>query len=319
MKTWYKIKPVDTFFFKGSTPMVMGENHTSQFIFPPNTGTLAGAVRTAVLKQQKIDFNDYCHNSFSNNEIISAIGKAGDNPPFEIIGPFFLKKDEVFIPAPYSWYIEKNDVLKKDAVSVYKAKPVNSSYVKTAKGKNLYIAKGREGELASIGGSWICIDDFYSKKKEAKVLNLHDFFINEPRTGIALERDRKVRESHLYAFNHIRLNLGVELVFGIRHKAQMPFLKEGILYIGGERRLGYYKTVDINFPETGGKEGLYMSLSAIPCKKVNANTIGAVGKIQYISGWDMKKGFHKPSCSFYPAGSVFTEKTDNNQILIKGE
>ncbi len=335
MKTWYKIRPVDTFFFKGSTPMVMGENHTSQFIFPPHKATLAGAVRTAVLKQQKIDFKDYMSDSFDNAQIISAIGKAGDHPVFEIIGPFFSNNDQVFIPAPYSWYMEKSDVSKtkphdfpkrepydfpkREPVLIYKAKPVQSSYIKTLGKNSLYIAKGRDGELASLGGNWIDIDDFYSGKKSIRVRPLQDFSTSEPRTGIALERDRRVRKSHLYTFNHVRLNPNVELIFGLDHESQMLFAAKGVLQLGGEQRLGHYKTIDLNFHETDDKDGLFMTLSAVPCKEFDTNELAATGKIQYIGGWDMKKRFHKPSCALYPAGSVFTKKTNANQILIKGE
>ncbi len=327
MKTWYKIRPVDTFFFKGSTPMVMGENHTSQFIFPPHTATLAGAVRTAVLKQQQIDFKDYVSDSFDNSKIISAIGKAGAQPPFEIIGPFFSKNDQVFIPAPYNWYMEKNDAskikkddaLKREPVLIYKAKPVESSYIKTSGKNSLYIAKGRDGELSSLGGNWINIDDFYSDNKLIMVRPLTDFYKSESRTGIALESNRKVRESHLYTFNHVRLNPDVELLFGISHESQILFAKKGILQLGGEQRLGHYKTIDLNFHETDDQNGLFMTLSAAPCKEFDTTELAATGKIQYIGGWDMKKRFHKPSCAFYPAGSVFTKKNNENQILIKGE
>lgn len=319
MNRWYKIRPVDTFFFKGSTPMVMGENHTSEFIFPPHAATISGAVRTSVLRQQGVNFKEYTQNSFDNSKILSAIGKAGADAPFDILGPLFSMEGKIFIPAPYIWYMEKNNGDKKTAIPIYKGKPVDSPYVKTSKNKRFYIAKGKDGELSSMGGNWIELNDFYSKNTEIRIRPLKDFFDREPRTGIALERNRKVRESHLYTFNHIRMKLDVELVFGVSSKAEFPFEQKGILRLGGEQRLGHYETIDIDFHDKSAETGLYMSLSALPCKNFNTDDLAATGKIQYISGWDMKKGFHKPSCAFYPAGSVFTKKINNNQILIKGE
>lgn len=319
MNKWYKIRPVDTFFFKGSTPMVMGENHTSEFIFPPNAATISGAVRTAVLHQQDIDFKKYTHKSFDNSTILSAIGKAGDDAPFDILGPFFSMEGKIFIPAPYIWYMEKNDIDKKKEIPVYKGKLIEFPYVKTSKNKKLYIAKGKEGELSSIGGNWIELNNFYSNNKTIRVRPLKDFFDSEPRTGIALKRNREVRESHLYTFNHIRMKLDVELIFGVSSKVELPFNQKGILRLGGEQRLGHYETIDINFHDKSDEAGLYMSLSALPCKNFDTSDLVATGKIQYISGWDIQKGFHKPTCAFYPAGSVFTKKTNANQILIKGE
>ncbi|MDA3915709.1 MAG: hypothetical protein PF690_01865 [Deltaproteobacteria bacterium] len=340
MNKWYKIKPVDTFFFKGSTPMVMGENHTSEFIFPPHVATISGAVRTAVLRQQGVGFKEYAQKSFDNPTILSAIGKAGDDAPFDILGPFFSMEGKTFIPAPYIWYMEKNDmdkaikmrrnrqeitcattmdIDKEITISVYKGNPVDSPYVKTSKNQKLYIAKGREGELSNMGGNWIEVNDFYSTNKTIRVRPLSDFFDSEPRTGIALERNRKIRESHLYSFNHIRMKLDVELVFGVSSKVEFPFNQKGILRLGGEQRIGYYETIDINFHDKNNGAELYMSLSALLCKNFDTSDLVATGKIQYISGWDMKKGFHKPSCAFYPAGSVFTKRINNNQILIKGE
>ncbi|MBT4876210.1 MAG: hypothetical protein HON48_13510, partial [Desulfobacula sp.] len=318
-KTWYKIRPVDTFFFKGSTPMVMGENHTSEFIFPPPAGAIAGAVRTAVLRQQDIDFKTYTSKTYDNAEIISALGKACDPPPFEILGPILSKAGNIYLPAPFSWYMEKNDTSKEAAIPVYRGKPIESSFIKTSKGKSFYIARGRDGELLSMGGRWIKLNDFYSNGESIRVRPLADFFVGEPRTGIALENNRKVRESHLYTFNHIRFKKDVELVFGISHKGQLPFSPNGILQLGAEKRLGCYETIEIDIYENQEGAGSYMSLSSLVCKDIDETSLIATGKIQYIGGWDMKKGFHKPSCEFYPAGSVFTKNLNDNQIPIKGE
>ena len=56
---WYKFFPVDTLYFKGADPMVMGENHTASYIFPPPAHTISGALRTAVLLQNGVSIKDY--------------------------------------------------------------------------------------------------------------------------------------------------------------------------------------------------------------------------------------------------------------------
>ncbi len=319
MKTWYKLRPVDTFFFKGATPMIMGENHTSETIFPPHSSTIAGAVRTAVLNQQGIDPLEYGKDNFDDNKVISFIGKAGESPPFEILGPVFLKAGQIYIPAPFHWYVEKEDIKQNTAIPVYKSNLVESSFVRTSKGTKLYTAIGRAGELKTAGGQWISLKDFYSEKKEICFKSAENFFVSEPRTGIALDRKRKVRQSHLYTFSHIRFKPDVELVFGIAGNIHPLLWSKGILQLGGEKRLGYYEKTDIDIPENSHNTDIFMSLSALSCSLADPALLVAGGRIQYRGGWDMKKAFHKPLTGFYPAGSVFSEYFNENLIPVKGE
>ncbi len=331
MKTWYKVRPVDTFFFKGATPMVMGENHTSETVFPPSAETIAGAVRTATLLQQDIDFNDYCQQTFNDDRIITSIGRAGDPPPFEIMGPVFLKNSIIYVPAPFHWYVEKTDIDKNKqtdidmnkkestAIPVYRSRPVQSDFVNTSRGTGLYAAIGRKGELRSAGGLWVKLEDLNSDKTEIEFKFVENFFTSEPRTGIALENNRKVKESHLYTFTHIRLHPDTQLIFGISQDTEPLFAPGGILYLGGEKRLGYYQKIQIPVPEQEKDADMFMTLSAMPCKSVDTDLLVATGKILYRGGWDMKKKFHKPLTGFYPAGTVFSKKTDKNQLPVKGE
>jgi len=308
---WHGFKPVDTLFFKGAVPMVMGENHTSEFRFPPPSHTIAGAVRTAVLRQNNISFKDYCGKDFSNKIIIQALGKAGDPPPFTILGPLLEKGGTIYIPAPYTWYIEKEDKNKKQAVPVYKSRPVTSSAVVTEHPGMFYVAKGHNGELTTAGGKWLKLEDFLSRKTKMVIHETSDFYCQEQRTGIALENNRSVRKSHLYTFTHARLAEDVRIIFGISSDNPLPFSDSGMLRLGGEQRMGYYDTANVNIPEESGVNGLFMNLSNIAVSDALESALIASGKIQYIGGWDMKKGFHKPAIAYYPPGSVFKNHHKN--------
>ena len=76
MNNWYQFTPVDTLYFKGAEPMNLGENHTASHVFPPPAHTLSGALRTAVLVQNKISFDNY-GNGRAPAEIYEAIGRQG--------------------------------------------------------------------------------------------------------------------------------------------------------------------------------------------------------------------------------------------------
>lgn len=314
MMNWYKLSPVDTLFFRGAEPMIMGESHTVSQLFPPPAQTIAGAVRTAVLVQNNISFDDYANGNVPQN-IPNAIGKAGEDAPFNLIGPLFMIDNEICIPAPYSWFMEKEDQGNEE-VKIFKCKPLKSRLIKTDS-PQIYWAKGERGELVSLGGMWVKLSDIYSENGKIPVKSSGDFFVFEQRTGVALHENRKVRDGHLYSFNHARLAQNVSMVFGI--DKNLPFAESGVLKIGAEQRFGGYEKLPasiISFKETGE---LFLSLSVIAGSEEVNNAVIATGKIQYLGGWDLTKGFHKPMKGYFPPGSVFSKKLNNNFIAIQGE
>lgn len=313
---WYKFTPADTLFFKGSEPMNMGENHTVSNVFPPPEQTITGALRTAALVQNHIPFNDY-GNGKAPDEIIEAIGEAGKPSPFQLTGPLFLFEKEVYIPAPYTWFIEKDAKAETPSKKkIVKGKAITSRLIKSSVPSLLW-AKGQKNEMQSIGGNWIKAKDLNNPQTTIEVKKSEDFFVNEPRTGIALDKTRKVRDGHLYSFTHSRLKENTTLLFGT--DLTLPLNEKGVLRLGGEQRFGWYEVLknddlglDLN------EEGrCYLALTVVEGTKETNKSVIAAGKILYFGGWDLKKGFHKPMEGFFPAGSVFDKKF-NNCIAIKG-
>ena len=236
---WYKFTPVDTLFFRGAEPMNIGENHTASHVFPPPAHTLSGALRTTVLRQNNVSFKDYGI-GMAPAEIIAAIGKAGQAAPFSLIGPLFILAKDVYVPAPYSWFMEKHHKKMQDSafVKVVKGVPIKSRLLKSEY-PDLLWAKGETNETASLGGNWIKQQDLHSPEESIEVKTSGAFFDNEPRTGIALEKSRKVRQSHLYSFNHARLKKEACLLFG--SDKHLPLADKGVLKIGAEQRFGWYE------------------------------------------------------------------------------
>lgn len=315
MHKFYEFNPVDTLYFRGAEPMNMGRDHNSSSIFPPPAHTISGAVRTAYLKQHNIDFSDYGRGNV-DEKIIAEIGKAGDPAPFSIIGPLLKKDDDIFIPAPYSWYREKPrsdaSARRRDPVKIIKSTRISSPLIKSR--KSLQWAKG-SGELESIGGSWIKTGDFAQNNDEIRLCSLDEFVDFEIRAGIALDHGKRtVREGHLYSFNHARLNEDVSIVFGIDREISLD--DTGILRLGAEQRFGHYKHSDNPLTDSDG--GQFLALSAVAGTEDVNNEVVATGKIRYVGGWDMKKRFHKPMRGFYPAGTVYNSNINNNCIAIPG-
>ena len=309
---WYKFTPVDTLYFRGAEPMNLGENHTTSHVFPPPAHTLSGALRTAVLMQKAVSIEAYADEK-APAEIYDAIGKAGRPAPFNLIGPLFMLENDVYVPAPYSWFMEKDSGNGK--VSVIKGKSLQSRLLKSEAPEFIW-AKGEKGEMVSLGGMWIRKEDLHLVETSVEVKTSDDFFKNEPRTGIALEKNRRVREGHLYSFNHARLKKGVSLVFGTDRR--LPLDDQGVLKIGAEQRFGWYEKLTKTNMAFNDQGNLYLSLSILEGTDEANMSVVATGKIHYFGGWDLHTGFHKPMKGFFPAGTVCDKKINNNFIAIKG-
>ena len=307
---WYCFKPADTLFFRGAEPMDIGENHTATANFPPPERTLEGALRTTILKQNKIPVDQYYDNKI-NDELLDIIGQADNCAGFSVIGPLFKLDKTVYVPAPYSWFFDKDNE-KKDKVKIYKSLLIKTDLVKTSL-PNLFWAKGEKGELKTLGGKWFSLSDLYSQGNIVSKKEISEFYSVENRTGIALDRNRSVRAHHLYSFSHARLNKNVELIFGV--DKNLPISDKGVLNLGAEQRFGLYsKMAKIDF--NTGSSGFFMSVSQTADSAKANESVVATGKIQYQGGWDMKKGFHKPMTGFFPPGSIFNKKLNDNFIEI---
>lgn len=309
---WYKFTPVDTLFFKGAQPMNLGENHTASKIFPPPARTLSGALRTAVLIQNEVSFEDYGRGN-AQDQIYDAIGKPGKPAPFTLSGPFFMVKEQLYIPAPYSWFMEKD--CKTSIVHVFRGKQIKTHLLKSQSGK-FFWARGKSANLLSLGGMWIKKQDFNNAPEAMEVKTNLDFFKDELRTGIALDKSRRVRKGHLYSFNHARLEKDVSMVFGTDH--DLPLAEKGVLKIGAEQRFGWYKRESDQLLELKDCTGkLYATLSILEGSAEANESVVATGKILYLGGWDLNQGFHKPMTGFFPAGTVFNKKLNDNCIAIR--
>ena len=314
---WFSFKPVDTLFFRGAKPMVMGEDHVVDFIFPPPSFTIEGALRTAYLLQKGIDFKKYNDDGFNDQSVIEQIGRSGENPPFSVLGPFFEENGNIFVPVPYHWFYEKDkskceEKKLKEDIKIVKGDLLSDKFSDyfVLNDREIFYAVG--SKLEPLGGNFVKLEDLFAESEEKTIYKPAYFFVQEQRTGIALDTNRTVRTGHLYSFTHARLKEDVNLIFGTTRDLDLK--DEGELQLGAEQRFGKYKKIDIKLPENNGQ--FFMSLSLIKADEKSKANILATGKIQYFGGWDLKRGFHKPLCAYYPAGSIFKERFNDNLISI---
>jgi CRISPR-associated protein Cmr3 len=234
----------------------------TESLFPPPPSVFAGAIRTLLGKEHY------------NDEIkITAI---------------LLKKDgKVYYPAPYSWFCDDNG-------KIYEAK--NNRFeddILTSVGGELpWLEKD---DLKNVGGKWVSSYDI----ENAKLLPAFEFYESENRTGIALDYSRyTAKDGQLYSANHIRLKGEVSIIAGIDANLD----DNGVLQLGGEKRLAKYKKFDFSIDATDN-----ISLIPILATDENLKDVFATGKIIYISGWDLATKYHKSSQGYFPAGTVFNK------------
>ncbi len=336
IKQWIQIEPLDTVFFKGSEPMVAGQNHEVHSIFPPMPTTIIGAIRSAVLAQRKIDINRYVDmaNRDSTFETLHPLLGVPGRPGFEIVGPLLSSETksgniELFFPTPAHWFANEKTMNNGKAVAVAAARQISEYIDQLGITGNVlqpaWVMKPENGDLKSLSGYWINAAAFKSMKsgkgslvfyelaknvipENPALLKLDAFVYNEIRVGIALETGtRRVREGHLYTSTQIRLHAGVRMVVGFSEKLIPSHLDpSGVLQIGGEQRIAAYRLQPDNVPDIVSTEQWAMNLSSFPVKELGsmAGCCRVSGPLVRMGGWDMQKGFHKAIKAYLPAGSV---------------
>ena len=339
--------PVDTLFFRGAEPMVTGENHHVSILFPPMPSTILGALRTGMLVQNNIPFQDFTADGKTIEGTVGELLGSPDKPGFFLTGLLFSVRQHgselLFFPAPAHWFAPKQelDQIKEQnrepiKISIFPSQPLPAKAKKfglcSSLTKEWYWATARDGqELVSLEGYWAsdtllksadsgkAISELDQLKDlpstEKMILPAEAFYVSEGRTGIARNSDKTVKEGHLYSTTHIRLYPEVSLKVFVDKSLEKALSPSGILQLGGEQRVVYYRlehSPQLLNESTMGKT--WLALSPVTSKTVaRLNPDGiASGKLQRIGGWEMKKGndtnktrgFHRPMEGWYPAGTV---------------
>lgn len=340
IEQWLRITPVDTLFFKGSEPMIAGQNHEAASVFPPMPETVMGAIRNAMLGQRRIPLKDFLNGDQDKYAEHSCLGTPAQ-PGFEITGPIFEVMEstrDVFVPAPAHWFAESLKRLGTgDRVQVSPAQVCASQFktlgLKGSVSQPLWVHRPRQEDLKSLSGAWINLraletvtegggelcfarrdpDNFYAHDPHVPTLAVAGFFhASEIRTGIALEpnRSRRVKKGYLYTFTQVRMHPRTSLLIGLSQGIAPKSLdSEGLLQLGGEQRIVKYEVVtDIDLPRKNSE--WIFSLGPVRAESIQGQASGladfprASGPMIRTSGWDMKNNFHKPVSSFFPPGTA---------------
>lgn len=323
MNVLYEITPLDTLFFRGSTPMESGFMNTVS-LFPPPVSVLKGAFWTELCKQKNITFE---------KDLIN--GKI----PLEVNGIFIKKtlnnkKSKIYMSTPSTWYCDSDkkvlsgkDMQAQKLIFAQNKSSLFEKFCVKTSSQNTFFVKAQK-EAFSLLGTWVCVDFYNSNKTEINqddFLFINDIYSTENRTNVALDINKKSIDGKLFSSTHIRLKDEISIV--VSFDKDLEIKEKGNFYLGGENRIASYKKLNekdlfnfekvaINNESSVSKH--FVSLVPVEATKETLDVLVCSNKIQQIAGWDLQKGYHKPSVNYIPSGAVFNKKINNSCIeLVK--
>ena len=108
----WRLRPLDTLFFRGPLPFTAGESVFLHSEFPPSPQTIQGMVRTALLEAHGIDFDRFALDDFTAPacslctdsavcQVPGIVGRPGsDLGTLDLRGPYLIHHDTRLYPTP---------------------------------------------------------------------------------------------------------------------------------------------------------------------------------------------------------------------------
>jgi CRISPR-associated protein Cmr3 len=328
---WYKIKPLDTLFFRDGRPFTMGSETWANPIFPPYPSTVYGAIRTWLI------FERGSLKEFKEGKFKKELGTPPEKGNLKIKGPLICLDNNIYFPVPFDSLKKKGapEKEKKDLFYTYcinKPEVFISDYPleKILVNRNDFELKECD-EFLDINS---LKDYLMSYEEQLEFTEKKEIFSYEKKTGI--KRSRKTlssEEGYLYRIFMIRLKKEASLFIEIGGLKQINYPKGGLIQIGGESKIAKIERIDnddllktlrdMNFQFENKIFKLYLATPAIfkkgwipdwinektfegNYKEIKLKLIAcSIGKYKLIGGWDLANNRPKPMYKAVPAGSVY--------------
>jgi len=320
MNTWYELTPADSLFFRGSEPLEAGLLSRAA-LFPPPVTVLQGAVRTAVLRQYGVSFAEY-NAGRCPAQVAALVGASGQPAPFQVTAVLLTREGVVYTPCPANWFVEADKQGGCDKALIgrtfLRAAPpadiVAALGLQSSAGPDLPMVRAIDAQ--PLTGHWLRLECLHTPPAAiaaGDLLGPDELYDVESRTGIAMDGKRKVIQGQLYSAGHIRLRAGVSLIIALDHDPGLA--DKGLLTLGGEKRVcGYGRIAAPPLPD--GSSPLFMALAPVELTSDLLPLVFASAKPVALAGWDLATGFHKPTTTWLPAGTVFTQNINDHCVPL---
>ena len=340
--SWVFVEPSDVWFFRDARPFVGGEAHAAYSLFPPTPFTTQGAFRSLILGHSNVGWSDFVNQrSEEARQLGSIIGHPRSLGKFKIRGPFRARllsdgKAELLFPMPHDTYldVDGNWWAMQPARRTFQSNwPEGEWYPLRPAGQVDENPPAETGLLTQDGL------DSYLKYQPFLPLSEPAIYVPERRVGIAIDYSLgRADDQMLYQAEFIRLCQRPAERLGLMVKlegVQLP-QSSGVMSMGGEARASHYYTLDVagtlpSLPHhlfqaegsvneyrfkivlltpawfsSGWQPGQgWSAFFKVPDSAQLRCVATALERPQYIGGWNVASGQHKPLRGFVPAGSVF--------------
>lgn len=338
MRIGLLIEPLDTLFCRDGRPFGASTIASGGL---PQPQTLAGAIRTHVLRRVGIDFSGPVRAQKVDIQAhLKVLLKAAKQPEslaeIRCRGPWLAQKAgngfEVLIPTPADVVTPSKEKTGK-LYRLFVPEKAPSGW--GCEHRPLPLWWSGEMEVKPAGGyQRLSQIEGYLKGGElsadVRVVDEVDLFNFESRTGIAIDAETQTAaESMIYSLRLLRLKKDVRFYAELDWSADADtskfltgaFPDEGaLIQLGGEGRWASVKRVaPVNWPEAPSSNGHALLLTIAPAffkdpphsiphsKHLSGGTLqaAAVPGTLALSGWDLSRNCPKPTRRFVIPGSVY--------------
>jgi len=302
------ITAADTLFFGTGRPFTMGEDSWTKGMFPPNPETLYGFLRG-------------CYFLDHNGELDKANTPSDPTKDLRVINYGLLKLEDNAISRLFAWPLDL--VINHDKKSfvlplVYQPTPILTNCALQTGWKLMETSD--EKLRKPKGMNFLTETDFQnylmSKYDELIRLKLSDLIVSEPKIGIFRNRFDS-NEKELYRLQMNRLETKTHQVSLWIEFDGLKLPNSLINRLGGEGKLVFVNETDQtnnNVPIIAAENDIirmYLNSPALLGKGWLPEIDGAqllaatIGNPMYISGFDIKSKWPKPTVKAVPSGSVY--------------
>lgn len=317
---WIRLQPLDTVFFRDGKPFSQGEETWSDSVFPPFPSVFYGALRTLYFTQHPDKLKEW----YQQDQDATA--------QLRITSIYLESQDEQlhYLPSPRDIVVfNKRQKHKKELTFL-----TTTPYAQTSNPAPYLLTVPAGHDSKAEEPDELFESASYQKYLQGALENTGFIsfpYIRESKVGIGRDDTTHAAgaEGRLYRVEMLRLATHKKRLY---QPEQWAFLLEfhglelekgvGILKLGGEHKAARYEIKDARpdtlsppstpfkqfklclttpaifnngwYPDLGEKWGAEVKLLA-----------AAVGKPQFIGGFDMKKRQPKPMYRAVPAGSVY--------------
>ncbi|MFA6808279.1 MAG: type III-B CRISPR module-associated Cmr3 family protein [Eubacteriales bacterium] len=343
------LQPVDTFFFRNHQNFTAGENSSANTIFPPNLGTIYGALRSAYI-HQKSSFTRFIEGS--DLPLKEWMGTTTSPGRLKLRGCFIYANRQAQLPLPMDYQVIKTEKKKGEQVEEM-AYPLELICDKnlTSNGREYCLYGVSEKKSSSSSRAFVGFEQWKDEilyRRGTKVYRSSHFIETEEKQGIARDWETKTtREGMLY---HIKMSRFKSLEssdqsgFIVLCEEGPSFSDVPFLRLGGKNRpwtlqqlpeklslfsLAEEELITRQIEESGIARLILLSpavwteQSSYYKREKNSFKINnelefpiiaeAIGRPILLGGWDIARNAPKTRSQAVPAGSVLYLKVAKGQ------